>query len=467
MEKKKSSKMGQSWVNHPASFRDKDGFVIEQNGSIFRVISDTYQQNYSHLMQGGLYSKLVNNRQLIAHEEVENFTGNESNKVIKPTQIPFISYPYEWSFNQLKQAALLTLDIQIEALNHQMTLKDASAFNVQFVGKKPIFIDTTSFEMLAPNKPWVAYGQFCRHFLAPLALMAYTDLRLLSLATNFIDGIPLDLCAKLLPTKSKFNLGVLTHIHLHAKSVSKHESTQQKVHAKSISINALKAIVGHLKTTVDGLKIKSQKTEWDDYYTSNNNYTNSAFTAKKKWIELQLEKMNDLDLVWDMGANDGYFSKVASTYTKQVVAMDIDPNAINRLASSKETPDNLLPLVIDLTNPTPSIGWATIERDSIYARKKPDLITALALIHHLVIGNNVSFDKVAELLANQTNQYLIIEFVDVEDSQVKKLTLNRPKQNWEHYHLDGFKLAFELYFVLEQQFKVPEAERFLFLFRKK
>jgi ribosomal protein L11 methylase PrmA len=459
--------MGQSWVNHPASFRDKDGFVIEQNGSIFRVVTSNYKVNYDALNTSGLYAKLTDKLQLVSHQEVDDFVGGDAYKIIKPQQIPFISYPYEWSFNQLKQAALLTLDIQIEALNHQMTLKDASAFNVQFVGKKPIFIDTTSFEMLEPNKPWVAYGQFCRHFLAPLSLMAYTDLRLLSLATNFIEGIPLDLCAKLLPTKSKFNLGVLTHIHLHAKSVSKHESTQQKVQAKSISINALKAIVGHLKTTVDGLKIKSQKTEWDDYYTSNNNYTNSAFTAKKKWIELQLEKMPDLDLVWDMGANDGYFSKVASTYAKQVVAMDIDPNAINRLASSKETPDNLLPLVIDLTNPTPSIGWATIERDSIYARKKPDLITALALIHHLVIGNNVSFEKVAGLLANQTNQYLIIEFVDVEDSQVKKLTLNRPKQNWEHYHLDGFKLAFEHYFLLEQQFKVPEAERFLFLFRKK
>ncbi len=459
--------MMQGWVNHPASFRDKDGFVIEKNGIFFRVIANNYQQNYHQLMQSGLYDKLVSDNQLIAHQEVDDFTGGENFKVIEPLQIPFISYPYEWSFSQLKRAALLTLEIQIKALNHQMTLKDASAFNVQFVGKNPVFIDTTSFEIIEPNKPWVAYGQFCRHFLAPLSLMAYTDLRLSSLSTNFIDGIPLDLCAKLLPTKSKFNLGIFTHIHLHAKSVTKHESTQQKVQPKSISINALSAIAAHLKSTIEGLQIKSQKTEWDDYYISNNNYTNAAFTAKQHWIEKQLAQISDFSLAWDIGANDGYFSKVAAKYAKHVVAMDIDPNAINRLASSKEAPNNLLPLVIDLTNPTPAIGWATTERNSIYSRNKPDLITALALIHHLVIGNNVSFLKVAELLASQTQKHLIIEFVDVEDSQVKKLTLNRSKKQWEHYNLKEFTYAFENYFDIQQQFKVPESERTLFLFIKK
>jgi hypothetical protein len=459
--------MHQGWVNHPSSFRDKDGFVVEQNGSIFRVIADTYQQNYNQLMQCGLYDKLVNNNLLVAHKEVEDFTGGKNFKVIKPTQIPFISYPYEWSFHQLKQAALLTLNIQIEALSHQMTLKDASAFNIQFVGKNPVFIDTTSFEILEPNKPWVAYGQFCRHFLAPLALMSYTDLRLSSLATNFIDGIPLDLCTKLLPTKSKFNLGIFTHIHLHAKSVTKHESTQQKVKAKPISTNALKAIAGHLKLTIEGLEIKQQKTEWDDYYTANNNYTNQAFKAKQQWIEEQLSNISDFNLAWDLGANDGYFSKITAKYAQQVVAMDIDPNAINRLATNHDTPVNLLPLVIDLTNPTPAIGWAAQERESIFSRKKPDLITALALIHHLVIGNNVSFLKVAELLANQTRKYLIIEFVDVEDSQVKKLTLNRPQSHWEDYNQTAFISAFECYFEQKYQYLVPDSERTLFLFTKK
>lgn len=262
-------------------------------------------------------------------------------------------------------------------------------------------------------------------------------------------------------------MGIFTHLNLHSKSVTKHESIQQKVKGKPISINALKAIAGHLKLTIEGLKIKLQKTEWDDYYTVNNNYTNTAFNAKHNWIEEKLAQISDFNLAWDLGANDGYFSKVTAKFAKQVVAMDIDPNAINRLAANQDIPNNLLPLVVDLTNPTPSIGWATTERDSIYNRQKPDLISALALIHHLVIGNNVSFLKVAELLAIQTQKYLIIEFVDVEDSQVKKLTLNRPQKHWEHYNLNEFSEAFGVFFDVKQQFKVPESERTLFLFEKK
>ena len=188
-----------------ASFRDPSGFLFVRDGVLYRQINEEYLPHYQRLMNA-LYPKLVENQYLVAHEETAEAPMTDSGcLVIRPDPIAYISYPYEWSFAQLKDAALLTLDIQSLALEHSMTLKDATGFNVQFAGNRPIFIDTLSFEILNEEVPWVAYRQFCQHFLAPLAVMAYKDVRARHLLKSFIDGIPLDLASNLLPRRSYFN----------------------------------------------------------------------------------------------------------------------------------------------------------------------------------------------------------------------------------------------------------------------
>lgn len=454
---------------HPGSYKDPDGYVVVSDKLCYRVLTANYQKQYDHLINSGLYQLLVDKHWLVSHTGA-NINIENSYKVILPKQIPFISYPYEWSFNQLKDAALLTLSIQLEALKHGMTLKDATAFNIQFIGKLPIFIDTSSFELLDETKPWVAYGQFCRHFLAPLALMAYTDLRLSSLLSTNLDGIPLDLCAKLLPYKSKWNMGVLTHIHLHAKAVKNFESKNKEVkQSASFSLNKLTAIIKHLKQTIKGLKINNQKTVWDDYYAANNNYTETAFVEKYNWIECEIAKRaNELNLVWDMGANNGTFSRIAAKQGLNVVAMDIDANAVdaNYLNLKQENFNTILPLVIDLANPSTSSGWNTKERDSIYTRQTPDLIMALALIHHIVIGLNVPMQQAISFFAEHTQKYLIIEFVAPDDSQVVKLLLNRQGQ-FDAYNETNFRNSISQEFTIEAEFAIKQSSRTLFLLKKK
>ena len=182
-----------------SSFRDKSGFVFYDQNNIYRAVNKTYQQQFDSFLSSGLYELLVQQKLIIPHKEVpandwprlEISLASQVYKILAPEKLSYISYPYEWCFQQLKDAALLTLDIQLKALEHKMTLKDASAFNVQFHKGKPVFIDTLSFDHYEEGNPWVAYRQFCCHFLAPLALMANTTADLRRLSELFIDGIPL------------------------------------------------------------------------------------------------------------------------------------------------------------------------------------------------------------------------------------------------------------------------------------
>jgi len=205
--------------NLSGSFRDPSGFMFKHEGKLYRQVNQKYQEEYDLLMNSGLYDQLNKSRTLVAHKEVDLALAPRPKiayKVIQPENIDFISYPYEWCFNQLKDAAILTLAIARRALEFGMSLKDASAYNIQFQHGRPIFIDTLSFEKYEEGMPWIAYKQFCQHFLAPLALMAKTDIRLGQLLKNHIDGIPLDLASKLLPASTKLSFGLSTHIHPHA-----------------------------------------------------------------------------------------------------------------------------------------------------------------------------------------------------------------------------------------------------------
>ncbi len=449
----------------PGSFRDPSGFLFFKEGVLYRQVNNRYRKDFEMLVQSGLYDRLVESGLLVPHQSVDLSlkSTEDAYTIIRPKKIPFISYPYEWSFSQLKDAALLTLEILKLSLEFGMLLKDASNYNVQFMKGRPIFIDTLSFESYQENQPWIAYRQFCEHFLTPLALMQHVDPLMNKLLRTNIDGIPLELTAKILPFRARLNLRFFPHIFLHARSKKHYADRNTKPKKIKFTKLALKGFIDGLQTTVQSIKWKSQNTEWGDYY-SDTNYTQQAHENKKEIVTSFLE-MSAPNIVWDLGANDGTFSRIASELGKETVSFDYDPVAIEKSYRfvKKNKEEKILPLLLDLNNPSPDIGWDNSERESLRSRGPCDTLMALALVHHLAISNNVPLDRVAKFFAGLC-RWLIIEWVPKEDSQVKRLLSTR-EDIFPSYTQDGFEIAFEKYFKTLASKKVNNSLRILYLFK--
>lgn len=444
-----------------SSFRDPSGAVFYKNNKVFRQINKTYKKEFDLFVSSGLKKHLEKKGLLIKSKLLDD-------NVLEVQKIPFISYPYEWSFSQLKDAALLTLEIQKEALKFEMSLKDASSYNIQFYKGKPIFIDILSFEKYEEGTPWIAYRQFCQHFLAPLSLMVHKDIRLNQLFKVYLDGIPLDLTSKLLPKRTWFDSSFLTHIHIHSKTQSSFADKAESVKKfkGKLSKIALLHIIESLKNKIKKLNWHIKGTQWGDYYTFTN-YSNTAFENKKKIVERFLKTISPKPkIVWDLGANTGEFSKIAYSQGAYTVAFDIDPLAVekNYINQRKYNEENLLPLLLDITNPSTGIGWSGIERKSLISRGPADCILALALIHHLAITNNVPLSHIAKFMAQITSN-LIIEFVPKNDSNTKKLLILR-KDIFPDYSKEKFDEAFSKYFKIIKQEAVKDSKRTMYLMKK-
>ena len=457
-----------------ASFRDPCGFIFKRDGLIFRQINPAGLDDYRHLMQSGLYEALTGANLLIKHSEIaaENPDGKSVEnggpaKLLRPEQLQFIAYPWEWSFSQLKDAALATLAIQKTAIERGMTLKDSSAFNIQFVDARPVLIDTLSFSSYHAGSPWVAYRQFCQHFLAPLALMSRVDARLLQLFRVHLDGLPLDLASRLLPLKTWLCFGLLTHIHLHARSQTYYadKAAAAASYSGGLSENGMLGLIDSLENTVKALSMTSQPTEWGDYYSCTN-YSDPALLHKKDLVDAFLARSGARGPVWDLGANTGFFSRLATARSLNTIAFDIDPAAVDKNYRQCRQNDEkfLLPLLLDLTNPTPGLGWENCERMSLAGRGPVDLIMALALVHHLAISNNVPLSMIAAFMARNCRM-LIIEFVPKSDSQVQRLLASRA-DIFSDYTQAGFEQAFSGEFRILAAEKIRESERILYLMEK-
>jgi hypothetical protein len=451
------------------SFRDPSGFLFSQNKVIYRQVNQIYRSNYDKLMRSGLYEHLTKSGAMVKHREVDGVISPNPDiayKIIQPELIDFISYPYEWCFSQIKEAAILTLAIAKRALEYGMSLKDASAFNIQFKNGRAIFIDSLSFETYQEGEPWVAYRQFCQHFLAPLALMAFCDIRLNQLLRTNIDGVPLDITSKLLPFRTRLNIGLLTHIHLHAKSQQRFADKALKGPISDAKVNkqAILGLIESLISTVKKLKVMKFDTEWNNYYQITN-YSSEAFEAKKDIIHSFLSAANP-NSVWDLGANTGEFSRIASERGIKTIAFDIDHGAVekNYRHMKENQEENILPLVMDLTNPSPSLGWHHNERNSLIDRGPVDLALALALVHHLAIGNNVPLNAIAAFFSDLC-EFLIIEFVPKTDSQVELLLSSR-EDIFPNYTINGFEVAFKNYFNIIEKKLVANSKRTLYLMKK-
>ena len=387
--------------------------------------------------------------------------------IIAPERIELISYPYEWTFGELRDAALLTLDIQALALEHGFTLRDASAYNVQFRRGTPIHIDTLSFEPAPAGAPWIAYRQFCEHFLAPLALMAMCDVRLGRLLRDEIDGIPLDLASRLLPRSTRLRLGLAAHIHLHARAQRRYadrptEASQRVRSSRKVNQTAL---LDSLRRTIRGLRWEPKGTEWADY-DERTSYDALA-TAAKEGLVARFIGATLGSVVWDLGANTGHYSRVVAETGRQVIAFDIDPAAAERLYRRVRADgrDDILPLVMDLVDPSPGLGWANAERRSLADRSNADALLALALVHHLAIGRNVPLGEISAWLATLGPQ-LVIEFVPRQDPMVQTLLATR-EDVFEDYTIEGFRAAFDERWTIVEEAPIEGTVRTLFSLRRR
>jgi hypothetical protein len=455
--------------NVKSSFRDPGNQVFIRDGGIYRLIRGPAVSDYKALMQSGLYEKLIAKGLIIPHEEVTHeFSAihevGTDDIVIRPYIIPFISYPYEWSFSALKAAALVTLEIQKLAMDHGLTLKDASAFNIQFLNGKWVLIDTGSFHIQQEIHPWSAYRQFCQHFLAPLLLIAYCDERLLTLISHYTDGIPLDMATKFLPLRAKCRLPVFIHLICHSRFVLKDFKVgaveQQK---KTISKASAYGMLDQLSSLIHSLEFKISNSAWTDYENTHT-YLKDEFKEKETFILNCADKIN-IHQIWDLGANTGHFSRLLSIHSKRklsIVAFDYDfmTVEVGYRKSSLLTQNHPLHIWMDLLNPSPGLGWAGEEWESIKNRGPADLVLALALLHHLCLSGNISFTHIFDYLKN-IGRYLIIEFIPKTDPQSQRLLKSR-QDIYVDYNQVKFEKVMQQYFRILATKEVSKSGRILY-----
>lgn len=458
------------WTRDRGSFRDPSGFVFFHDGTAYRQVNASSADAFRGLMRSGLYDELVKAGLLVAHEEVALRLPDAppAHTVLRPEQIPFISYPYEWCFSQLKAAALLTLDIQRRALARNLVLRDASAYNVQFIGGRPVFIDTLSFGPYVDGEPWAAYRQFCQHFLAPLAMMAMVEPSLSELARTHLDGIPLALATSVLPAHSRLKPGLLMHLHLHGRSEAKTNgapvATARRQRVTGIRKTAMLGLVDSLDRTVRQLSWKPPKTLWSTY-SSHSNYSDTAQERKRVLVAEMLAAVRSrsgLASVWDLGGNTGRYSRLAAEAGGRVMSFDSDHAVIEYQFSTMNAAESavILPLVQNLANPSPSVGWHHAERRSLTERGPADVAMALAVVHHLAIGGNVPLPSIAEFL-RKICKNLIIEFVPKEDSQVQRMLEHRDDV-FDDYSQRSFEQSFTGFFRIVRSAPIDGTARTLY-----
>lgn len=454
----------------PGSWRDPYGFVYRRDGVLLRQVNRVAAGDWAALEGAGLLRHLQEAGLLVPHEAAPAALAADPGRalaVIRPEPIPFISYPYEWTFGQLKAAALLTLRIQEQAMTAGFELRDASAYNVQFLRGRPVLIDTLSFRRTEPGAPWIAYRQFCEHFLAPLALMARRDIRLGRLQRSHLDGIPLDLAAGLLPARTRLALGLGTHVHLHARAQRRHAdhpASAARATSRLISPTRQAALLDSLRRLIEGLSWTPVGTEWADYGTASS-YDDESAAGKDAIVADLLARVRPT-VVWDLGANAGRYSAIAAGVADRVLALDIDPAASERhwraLLASGET--TVLPLLQDLADPSPALGWAGRERRSLFERAEGATLMALALVHHLAIGRNVPLSMLSGTLARLGDR-LLIEWVPKEDPMVGRLLATR-EDIFPGYTEDGFRAAFERDWMVVERRPIPATTRIVYCLRR-
>jgi len=454
----------------PGSFRDREGRVFYREGKVFRALSPRAAAAWKKLDGSKFFPRFVAAGNVVATREAD--FSPAALKELSPhwvlalehERIPFISYPYEWSFSMLRDAARLQLDLTIAALAENMILKDASSYNVQWRGACPVFVDTASFDVWEKGEPWVGYLQFCQLFLYPLLLSAYRDVPFQTWLRGAIDGIPPEEMLAVLTLRDRFRPGVLKDVYIQAKLKARFADTRQDVRGdlsrvgfgKELILNNLR----RLKKIVDRLEWRRSSSQWAGY-VDESSYDDETTAAKKAFVA-EAAGSRRWSLAWDLGANTGTFSRIAAEHAEYVVAFDADLLAIEKLYLSLRADgvENVLPLVMNLADPSPSLGWRHRERKALTERGAPELILCLALIHHLVITANIPMPELVDWLAG-LGAHLVIELVTKDDGQVRRLLRNKP-DIYHDYEIEPFEEHLSRHFQIVRRKRYHAETRILY-----
>ena len=436
-----------AFVADGGSFRDRANRVYRMDSEIVRGLDTEALANWKAVQEQPFFRKLMDDGRIVASSDrsVDQRLLPSDHKwagYVQHERVPFLSYPYEWSFNMLKDAALLHLDILEEAIPSGWTLKDASAYNVQFFGARPAFIDVVSFAPYTAGDPWIGYRQFCMMFLYPLMLNAYRGIDYRPLLRSSLEGIDPDTANQMLSGATRFRKGVLGHVYLHAKMQARHknrdldearrltEDVDQRPSERKAGRHSEAMVMGvlqGLRRTIEKLRSPDDRTTWGNYETDHS-YAEASFAAKTAFVQEVVEERRRR-LVWDLGCNTGTFSRIAASNSDYVVAIDGDVQAVDRLYQRERAAAStaILPLVMNIANLSPAQGWRGAERKALEERGRPDLVLCLALIHHIVISANIPLAEFLEWLRSLGGE-VVIESVGRNDDMTRMLLRNRIDQ---------------------------------------
>jgi ribosomal protein L11 methylase PrmA len=429
-----------------ASFRDPSGHVYRIDGQIYRTVTDRALDDFEALRASGVYDELAAAGKVVAAEIVEGKIPEplrrKARVVLKHPTLPFISYPYEWSFAALKAAALHHLEVHQAALERGMTLSDASAYNIQFIGARPIFIDTLSFRPYREGEYWTGHRQFCEQFLIPLLLRAMFGTPHNDWYRGSLEGIRTADFTRLLPWHRKLSWNVLSQLVLPTAfegsarrgDISVSSST---LRSAKFPLAAYQGLLRRLHKWIAGLAPRDRRpTVWQNY-SLENTYGPEEAEAKRAFVRDFIEAEKPAT-VWDLGCNAGDYSEVAlQSGAQYVVGWDFDQGALDAgFARASERNLAFTPLYFDATNPAPDQGWAQEERRGMGGRGPADAVLALAFVHHLAIAKNLPLPRIARWLTGLARSG-VVEFVPKEDQMVQAM-LRLREDIFPDYGLDRF-----------------------------
>lgn len=453
------------------SFRDRTARIVYRDGEVLRFLDAEADRHWRHLKDTGLFHRWVADGRLVGTEEIKapaerpgDDPGFEPSRVLRHDPIPFVSYPYEWPFGMLRDAALLQLDLLLAALGEGMTVKDGTPYNVQWHGRNPVFIDIPSLVVADPGRPWDGYRQFCQLFLFPLMLQAYKGVAFQPLLRGALEGIsPEDMSAFMGP-RDWLRSGVVPHVKLQAWLSRRYADTTQNVGGQVKNAGFSQAMVEanarRLRKTVGRLTWPVPESAWRDY-ERDCHYASDDRRQKREFVETQARRW-PWKTAWDLGCNTGEYSRLIAGHGERVVAMDADHAAVGGFYRrlGREGPDNILPLVMNLADPSPGLGWRESERRGLAARARPDLVLCLALVHHAVIGAHIPLGDFISWLGGLGGR-LVIEYVSRDDPMVKRLLANK-EDHYRDYRQEVFEAALERHFRVEDRMELASGTRMLY-----
>ena len=389
--------------------------------------------------------------------------------LLEHERLPFVSYPYEWAFGMLQDAARLQLDVLDAALAEGLIVKDASPYNVQWQGSRPLFADMGSFRELRPGEPWPGYRQFCMQFLYPLMLQAYRGVAFQPWLRGSLDGIEPSDMQRLLRLRDRLRRGVLTHVVLHARADRRARSraatdVATDLRRAGFRPELIRANVARLRRLVNRLLWRPQRSAWSHYH-DDAPYSEAGHSEKAEFVT-EVADAGPWRLAWDLGANNGLYSRLVADRGAYVIAIDSDHAIIEALYRDlREGGDErILPLVINVSAPSPSLGWRQGERQSLLERGAPDLVLCLALVHHLAMTESIPLPEIVAWLAS-LGAPAVVEFATPEDPMVQRLQAAKPAADRHEYSLAAWERSLEEAFAVERRRELAEGRRVLFFVR--